>query len=296
MDNKNYRLTALALLTMACMGMSSCTSANQNQNGDTQDIQNEEFQEQTTFYLVPSPEDLFAFNSDNKFEYQASLLNSTENAEKYIDTRSKEFNFGVYSADMAYAAAFGKYQESVKYLQQVRKLSEDIGIAGVFTEKLVERIEKVDNNRDSLKNVSGQVYKDIVEFLRNNEKNTSEVLISAGGWMECLYIVTNSITEFKEGDENIQTVADQKVVFTNLINGLEQFQSDASVAQTLNDFNAIKQVYDKLQTEPQESKVVNSEAIKIGGNAKLVITKEQFEELKKTICEVRNKLTQNSVN
>lgn len=285
----------LIVLSVACK-----TSSNDNNNNNSKDTlaqENNETNERKKFYLIPSPEDMFAFTKEKNLIYSEKVLNPIENAEKYIETRSKELNFGIYSADLAYAAAFSKYQESIRYLDIVRELSDEIGIAAVFDESLIGRIENIIDNKDSLIQVSSDTYDDIVRYLEQKDRRRTLALIAAGGWLESLYIVTSTIDSYDENNKLIQLVADQRIVFVNLMLYLEQIENDEKVKQTIDELMPIKDVFNSLKKEKVESTENKQDdgKIHVGGDSKIKMTAEQFKKLKETIANVRNKITANNV-
>ena len=248
-------------------------------------------------YLIPSPKDMFAFTKEGDLEFSERVLNKKENADKYLDTKSREVGFGVYSADLAYAAAFNQTGTAGEYLKIVESLSDKIGLGSVFSEKLISRFKNIES-KDSLMNVTNDTYYDIVKFLEENNRNTSLSLISVGGWVESLYIVTNLQNKFEENNEIIQLIADQKNIFENLVLSLEQREADESIKSIINDLKPIKDVYDQLEVikiETPTNENVGRNQIIVGGSTKIVITKEQFNKLKESITVVRNKLAGSNV-
>jgi hypothetical protein len=295
---KNKAFTLLLIIFTLSYFFISCENNSKN-NKDEDDTTTTQLTKDETrfFYLVPSPEDLFEFTSDQELIFNPDLLNSDNNVEKYIDTKSKEINFGIYAADLAYCAAFSKSQETVEYLHIVRNISDKIGISAAFDESLLDRIENIDDNKDSLKTVSSDTYYDIVKFLEKNDRVSTLALISTGGWIESLYLVTNLISNYKENSVSIQRVADQKIIFSNLILYLQQNQEIESVSSTLEQIMPIKQIFDQLEVVTVESdNTTNNEGkIVVGGNTKIKITEEQYKKLKETIAKVRNNITGNNV-
>ena len=248
-------------------------------------------------YLVPSPKDMFAFTKEGDLKYSANVLNAKDNADKYIDTKSQEIGFGIYSADLAYAAAFNQTNTAGEYLKVVESLSDKIGIGSVFTESLINRFKKIEN-KDSLLKVTNDTYYDIVKFLENNDRNTSLSLISVGGWVESLYIVTNLQDKYQKDNDIIQLIADQKNIFENIVLSLQQREADPNVADLIQELQAVKTVYDGLEVIKIENpNVKNAKAnqIIVGGSTKIVMTETQFNQLKKAIADVRNKLAGSDV-
>ncbi|MBQ5513248.1 MAG: hypothetical protein IIT83_06130, partial [Bacteroidales bacterium] len=252
-------------------------------------------EEQTTFYLLPSPEDIFAFSAD-KLKYSAALLNPTSKAETYVDTKMRELNFGVYVADMAYAAAFGEYTDATKYLKTIKETSTQIGLESIFTNALTSRIDKVISNKDSLKAIANDTYYDIKKELEKNNRNSTIAQISAGGWVECMYIITNSIEQFSENDPNIQHVADEKNVFSSLMKYLSQHTDKPGITATIRDLKPIEEAYARLplvDAGPAKAKSSSEDAIVIGKDKKIQITEDNFNLLKARISQVRQALTDN---
>jgi hypothetical protein len=249
-----------------------------------------------TFYQIPSPEELFAFVQGGNLSYKASLLNPIDNAKKYTDVKSKELNFGVYIADLAYAAAFSRYQESLKNIESVRKLSDEIGISSVFDEALNNRIQHIFENSDSLLNVTNTSYYKIVTYLEENERGKTLALISAGGWVESMYIFTNLVEKYSPDNPTIQRIADQKLTFDNLIQYLMKHESDPNVKQTINDFKGVQEAFSQLeevQVSTNDLKNKKDNVFVVGGGKRINISEPQFTNLKQKIAETRNKITAN---
>ncbi len=284
----------------ALMTLQSCAGDSNNQNNQQQQEQEQTQNNQTNennFYLIPSPEDLFAFTKDKNLQFVPGLTNPVENIDKYIDVKSKEINFGTYTADMAYSAAFGKYQESLKEFKVVRQISDAIGIGNVFNQSLVNRIENVKEDRDSLKQISSDIYYDIQNFLDSKNRAKTMTLISTGGWLEFLYIVVNSVDKYSEDNPTIQRIADQKIICDNLMLRLEQQQADPGIKATITDLTPLKVAFDELTVENTQAKAStnNSGAIKVGGGMKIKMTENNFNKIKETITSVRNNITINNV-
>jgi hypothetical protein len=274
---------------LACNGGGS-------ENGDNlQDsLSNSDDFESLTIYGIPSPESLFSFIKDGKLKFSKEVLNPTNNIDSYIDTRSKELNFGIYSADLAYVASFNKYQESVDYLNTVRTLSDEIDISAVFDQNLIGRIDNIIDDKDSLLKVTSDSYINIVRYLESNNRKKSLALIATGGWVETNYVVVNLLDSYKQDPKIIDLLASQKHVFVNLYSTLEQLKPDESIQKTINDLAPLKTFYESLEVQKDETTdntKKSDDKIVVGGNAKIIMTEDQFKTLKKEITTIRNKIT-----
>lgn len=293
----NYLIGTLKAVVTLCIfsALFACNGGGSDNNGNQQDstAETQNFESQTE-YGIPSPEGLFSFIKDGKLKFSKEVLNPTNNVDNYIDTKSKELNFGIYSADLAYVASFNKYQESVDYLNTVRTLSDDINISAVFDQNLIGRIDNIIDNKDSLLRVTSDSYTSIVRYLESSNRKKTLALIVTGGWIETNYVVVNILDSYKQDPKVIDLLASQKLVFNNLYSTLEQQKSDESIQQTINDLAGLKAFYETLQTQKDEKTDPaknQGDKIVVGGNAKIIMTEEQFKTLKKEISVVRNKIT-----
>ena len=288
-------VAASALMFQSCAGDGN-NQNNQQQQQDQQQTQTNQTNE-NNFYLIPSPEDLFAFTKDKSLQFVPGLINPVENIDKYIDVKSKELNFGTYTADMAYCAAFEKSLESYKEFTVVHQLSDAIGIGNVFTPALENRLKSLTDNRDSLKQMASDIYLNIQTFLDSKNRSKTMTLISTGGWLEFLYIVVNSVDKYEADNPTIQRIADQKIIFDNLMLRLEQQQTDPSIKSTIADLTPLKEAFDELTVEKNQASAStsNSGAIKVGGGMKIKMTENNFKKIKETITSVRNNITINNV-
>ena len=57
--------------------------------------------------MVPTPNELFDIIKELNISCDEQILNSPDNIELYTDKRAQSLNFGVYTADLAFAASFG---------------------------------------------------------------------------------------------------------------------------------------------------------------------------------------------
>lgn len=294
----NSLLQSLKTIMFLCIiaVFSACNGGNGNDENNLDDtlMQSLENVDSQTYYLIPSPEGLFSFIKDGKLKFAGHVLNPTNNIDNYIDTRSKELNFGIYSADLAYVASFNKYQESVDYLNTVRTLSDEIGISAVFDKNLIGRIDNIIDDQDSLLRVTSDSYLSIVRYLESSDRKKTLALIVTGGWVESIYVVVNILDSYNQDAKVISLLASQKHVVSNLFSYLEQMKFDDNINRTINELQPLKTFYESLEVQKEEikeSEVKNDGKIVVGGNAKIIMTEEQFKTLKTEINKIRNNIT-----
>jgi hypothetical protein len=289
---KTIMILSIVAVLSACNGKGGGNE--DNLNDSLVGLQNVESQ---TYYLIPSPEGLFSFIKDGKLKFSDAVLNPTNNSDKYNDTREKELNFGIYSADLAYVASFNKYQQSVDYLNTVRTLSDEIGISAVFDQNLIGRIDNIIDDQDSLLKVTSDSYLSIVRYLESSDRKKSLALIVTGGWVESIYVVVNLLDSYKQDAKVITLLASQKNVVSNLASYLDQMKGDANIQLTINELKPLLDFYQGLEVqneEPKKDEKTTDGKVVVGGNVKIIMTEAQFLTLKKEITAIRNKMIKKS--
>ncbi len=249
------------------------------------------------FYQIPSPDEMFAFIKQGGFKYNKSLVNSTDELTKYVSPKSQALNFGIYTGDLAYTAAFEEYQSTIKYFGAVRKLADQLGIASAFDESMVARIQNNLSSSDSLVSITGDSYFTIVDYLEQNGRGKTLALMAAGGWLESMYIVVSSINKFEANSPAIERLADQKLTLDNLFEYMNKYTSDNSVASAIEDFKSVKAAFDQLKTTEGEATSEKKENKLVFGSSEPTtgINSEQYEAIKKAVIELRNKITSNQL-
>ncbi len=274
----------------------SCTSDHSDKDFDT-DVSDLSYlkdkEKSRIYYQVPSPENLLDFIKMSNLSYKKNLLNPMSNLEKYVSRKSQEINLGIYSADLAYAIAFDEYQTTLKYLNPVKSLSDEIGVGGVIGDVIKKDLI---GNMDSLLKVANNTYYGFIRYLEGAERTETLALIIAGGWLESLYIIINSVDKFEDNPKAVELIADQKLTFETLVDYLKKYKSDNNVKELLDEMSKITLAFSKIKKKDGKSKKdssVSSGKIVVGGSKKFFLKKEQFIELKTEISNLRNKLTQN---
>lgn len=303
MNNRIKLISKLLLGGTIVIGLTSC-SGDEEIKDDIETVEDTTSVSKTaetvqTYYQIPSPDEMFSFIRQGGLSFKKELLNDIKNVNNYQTPKAQALNFGVYSADLAYTAAFEEYQHSMKYFAGVQKLAEQIGISGAFDQKIVERIKNNLNNPDSLVAITNDSYFSIIEYLEQNEQSDKLGMIAAAGWLETTYIVSNLVT-YKEGSDAVQRIADQKVTLENVMDYLNNHKDNNDVNEFINQLAPIKAAFDAIESSDSEEssgisfKKKDNGKMVLGGGKNISITKEQFEAIKKAIAEVRNNITQSN--
>lgn len=237
-------------------------------------------------YAVPSPNELFSIIKESKLPFKEGII-STQSV-NYGSSMEQALNFGRLTADIAYTASYERFQESTANFDNLRKVGDNLGISYVFDELMVNRVKSNMDNPDSLEVISTSSYQRIIGLLEENEKGSTLAIISAGGFVESIYILTNLIESFEEGSEVIGRLADEKIVMENVIDYLKMYEDEERVQTVLKDIEPVANVFLNLQEmEKAMERSADGDKVVLGGT-KVIMTKQEFEALKAAATEYRN--------
>lgn len=284
------------ILFVGLLAMSVMTACNDSaNNAESQKLETQKFEQtvkkaQKVFHVIPSPVEAAIVLQRAGINYNAKLLNPVDNVNRYQTIRKRAINLGIYGADLSYSTVFEQTQESLKYFSTIRSLSEELGLKEIINSKMMERVEKNINRRDSLMTIIADVYMQANEKLKDNETDHISALVMAGGWLEALYMSTGLMQEVSLNDDLLQRIAEQKYSLNNLIILLETYKEKPSVSELLVDLNLLKKSFEKITIEKTKKAIVTQNGVtRIPGKRYYKIPKELFEEIKEIAHQIRNK-------
>lgn len=192
-------------------------------------VEEEMEEEETAELMLPSPIQIAAMFNRSGLSYNAELPNSPESVSNYNTKSKKYLNFGVYSADMAYAVLNDKQQAAIDYLAAIKTLSDETGMEAIFgSGDLINRFEKNIGTRDSVLRILTEIKIKTDSYLQENKEQSKSAVFFAGAWIEGMYLGIKSI----EGNEMVKDrVLEQMNVVPGLIAALKT-QSDESLDLT----------------------------------------------------------------
>ena len=294
MENKRIKFLMFGLVVSSLfVGACGGTDDKGDDDEDTTstvdpDTKNKIEHTQKIVYSVPAPTEMANILENAGAKYNYKLLNDVKNVESYTSTKSRGLNLGIYGADLNYANIFENTQETMFYIQCTQKLAEALGIENAISENTVARAQDNVDNKDSMLNIVSEMFWEMHEYLQDNDKQDITAFIITGGWVEGLYLATQTVDEAKPNKEIVQKVGDLKLSLNHLISLLNSYDKDDVIDEIIADMNKLKAVYDNL--EMVKEKGTNTEKngeVMIGGGPKITITPEQFKEIKTLALELR---------
>jgi hypothetical protein len=306
MQCKLFKCSILVLIIPALLG-SGCQSDKGKRkpglldNSGTAEIVDRIETIKQVYHLSPSPAEMLSVIDVAELSFDVGLLNPLRNMDNYLDTKSQTVGLGIYITDLAYAALFGRHEETLDYLDVVRTMAEQIRVTGAINDELIENARNNVEYLDSLFNISNEAFINMLFFCERNDRPNTVIMLSAGAFIESLFLAVNLAGENGQADYILQHLADQKYALDNLMTFAESMKDqDPNIAAVIEDMNPIKEIYDDITvvagtTNVETEKAADDQPKKlvIGGGSKPTLSKNEFENLKKTTVELRNKLVTN---
>lgn len=245
-------------------------------------------------YAVPTPNELFKIINKLDKSLDATLVNDVNKSSDYVTEKKKALNFGVYTADLAYLSAFGNSADAMNYFETIQSLGESLGISAAFDKALVERVEENQADADSIFMISNDTYFDTYAFLEENDKGSILSMIIVGGWVESMYVITNLVGDYKEGDPLMEDIGDQRLVLENILGFLEIYSDDQNVQQVTGDLFSILEAFDNMEfVEEKDVKIENKDGvITTSGGGYYKMNEQAFNAIKAAVADLRNQITE----
>jgi len=224
---------------------------------------------------MPSPIEMAILVKHAGGEYNASLLNDVKKLDSYLTNGKKTINMGIYSSDVGYTSLYKQTQETVFYLNNVRKLSDDIGLSDAFDQAMFDRVETNIENRDSLLQILSSSYDMANQYLKENNRMNTSVLMIAGGWIESMYLAANlGVGGGRPQDIISLRILEQELVLGKIVSSMRMIDDDPMVAEFAS----------KLE---ELSKVLVAKEIRIGEGEDATVDAEKMEKVYVLVDEIR---------
>jgi len=222
-------------------------------------------------YPLPTPFKLTQMLNDIGASFILSLANPAENAGKYITEQTKAVNLGIYGSDLSYASVYNQKQSSIDYLNVSNQLVEELNFAEATNKHIVERVEKNEDNRDSLVSIISDTFYKTYSFLNENNRPEVALYILAGSWVEGLYIATHISENTYDNINMVKIIMNQKEPLNKLMEMLEAKTGDAGTDELIKDLSPVHEIFAGMQEGS--------------------ITRKQVRSITEEIAKVRNKYT-----
>ena len=243
------------LLTGSCSNKSG--EENKEQTTETKDTmpvsEVATFQFTYTIANLPPPMQVLDEFSKSKLEVNTALLNSADNADKYMTSLKQAMNYGIYGVDLGYLVVNNRTLDAIKYYNTAKNLAAQLGMEETFNQ-FVNRFETNSNNRDSLTRVIDDAYSATDAYLRSNKRLETASQVLAGSWLECQYLTVKSLlTATRNADNEIlyKRVWEQRLYLDNITKLLSEFADSDDSKKIKSDYEALLAIYKEPADEKQ---------------------------------------------
>lgn len=214
---------------------------------------------QDFFYSLPSPLFMAKIFRKTGLKYMDGVANSPDKVSKYTSVHSKTLNLGVYSADLAYTVLNKQTSQAARYIESVKRLSDELGMSSLFdTDDYLKRFKNNLNNEDSLINVVCELKGEMDVFMKDNDKEKQTLLIFIGAWIENMFIATQ-LTKETNKEKVANRIAEQKFILNSLMNVSANIQTDEEFKGLFGQLGELKGLFDGLTIQGEEEKVMMDE-------------------------------------
>jgi len=244
------------------------------------------------FYSLPSPLETAMLIKNAGAAYNEKLMNPVSNSSRYITSKSKALNLGIYSTDLSYASLFDQSQATLDYIGAAKEMADGLNIMDAIDEETVNQLEEQINNRDAIIDIISETLMNSSSFLKENELEGTASVVLVGGWIEGLYIATNLVNENNLDDNKlVERIVDQKLSLDIMVNLLESSPEDQDAQAVLEDVKALKIIFDKITINQGEVTAVEdpeTNVTTLKSESSIKITNRVFTELKTKVIEIRS--------
>jgi len=293
-------LPIFLVLILSFVLFSGCKSSRNDTEKQSSDIENLDtlstiIKFENAIFPIPSPWQVMNLIKTNNIDFIENTLNTPDAYSRYNTSFKQALNLGVYGTDMGYLNLYEKTQESIKFLNSIKKLSEQLGIDQQFDNKFFNRIENNINTQDSLIRIFASAYSDADFYLKTNERDDIGALIITGGWIESLYILCKIAIQ-TNNREIINRIGEQKHPLDNLIDLLTPYYYRSELYSSLIDelidiayeFDGVIYSYsykDPIVDQANKLITINSTSRVVMSEYHIQIIDKKIETLRKQIVE-----------
>lgn len=285
-----YLLTALTALLAACATPGAKEEAKQENlviggydaSADAENL-----------YQMPTPNELFQIVRSMSGDGQKQMMSPARYVDRYATTAKKALNFGVYATDLVYASTYKITSEVVRYYLSCKKLGDELGLSGSFTDQDFARLERNLVRGDSLDVISNGAYERAYRKMQDDRMGPTLSLVLAGGWIESMHLVTRQVLHVDAQDPLVQRVAEQKAGLDQLVDMMAQYKEDTAVARIREGLLKLRDTYDTfpvLRTAHQGTSPSGRPVL--GEDVTVVITPEGFRKLAADLETLRDSIIQ----
>lgn len=239
----------LSIYIMAFLCSCSWSPKNKETKSEKENLEFQLMQENSQkmkriFFVLPTPIEISLLIKKSGIHFQEELLNQTENLPGYSTSSSRAIALGVYCADLSYASLNEQYQISIEYINVARNLAESLGVLRTVEQEKMHLLEENVTNKELIVDIVSDIYMESSEQLREQDRYPLAALMLVGGWIESLYLATQSINpSSQEHVELMGRVLDQQLSLESIKVVLGDNQTDPIINSIYKDILQLEKLF-----------------------------------------------------
>jgi len=256
---KTILLLVIPIFLVSILGIASCKNKSQKSKKEEQKkIETERvdsIKSQIKEYPLPTSAEVIKMLSDLEVGYIFGICNPPANSRKYITSKSRAANMGVFGADLSYATLYNIPQEILNYLEAIRSLANELNMSGIYDETLHQRLEQNRDNKDELVKILTTAFDDTYKYMSKNDQQPLALLVVGGAWVEGMYLTTHVSYAAYQFAGISKNLLDQKKSLNVYYEVTQPYMTDPMVSEFVRILDPIKKVYEGLDTSLTEQNI-----------------------------------------
>jgi hypothetical protein len=244
------------------------------------------------YYAIPSPDEILSYIHNNEIGYTPALMTDIKKSSLYHTSTERLLSFGIYMANMAYAASFEQSGTALRYFELTETIGKNMNLFPPEIQNIGERLMNNMNRMDSINEIYDELYLLVIANLHDTDRFGEYALISAGGFIESMYLALNSNgSKIKEDDFSMR-VWDQKMILDQLNNMFKKYLNETQKKQVIADFEGLNTVFSEFTASGTTSTTTekrNDGAVVIGSSSTVKPTYNPIENVHKEVNKLREK-------
>lgn len=280
----------ICILVIVCLLFSGCNTKNGGNSTPTpskETISSDSLRNLT--YLLLSPNEILEDIFYRKIELDPGLVNPTENASKYLNTKHISLNLGVYIADFAYLNLNQNRTNSLDYFKTIRDMAHKINIYSGIDEGIFNRIQDNLANNDSLISITQEMYYNMSDELESSNRQNIYSLIASGALIESVYLSVMNVQDFKDFRDIAQKIFEQRDLFDGFFSFINNYKSDDEVKSIISELDSLREILNNssVSSEKMIIKKDQNNHLTVKGGRNITVTEISFRKFKSSVIKTR---------
>ena len=244
---------------------------------------------------VPNPIEITSILQKTGVVYSQDLLNPAGNISNYNTNFQRALNLGVYGTDLIYMNIYDRTVATLRYLSNLRELAGDLRVEQFFDYSTLNRLSESSKNADSVLYITNSGFDKMSRYLIDQGRSNIAILISAGTWIESLYIATHAQTTAANRETINKRIGEQKKVLDNLLLLMNSYDQSSDFEELIKDLMIVKNEFDNVTITYQyaEPSIKESDGMLIvvdNSRSMVEISDETVQNIARAIAVVRNNI------